>query len=73
MYRTADRRLSGIEVPAKNDAHAESAKRAILSVFENCGIDESVSENRYYNDMIDEAIRRTKTAENGETETNETP
>jgi len=46
-----------IEVLAKDDAQSESAKRAILSIFKNCGIDESAIESRYYNDMIDEKAR----------------
>lgn len=50
-----------IEVLSKDDAQTESAKRAILSIFKNCGIDESAIESRYYNDMIDEANERKTT------------
>ena len=50
-----------IEVLAKDDAHTEDAKRAILSIFKKCGIDESAIESRYYNDMIDEANERKTT------------
>ena len=46
-----------IEVLAKDDAHTEDAKRAILSIFKNCGIDESAIESRYYSDMLDEKAR----------------
>ena len=60
-----------IEVLAKDDAQTESAKCAIMRIFEKCGIDERAIESRYYNDMIDEARRKTKAAENGETETDE--
>ena len=50
-----------IEVLTKDDAQTESAKRAILSIFKNCGIDESAIESRYYSDMIDEANERKTT------------
>ncbi|MGI5097563.1 CYTH domain-containing protein [Treponema socranskii] len=46
-----------IEVLAKDDAHTEDAKRAILSIFKNCGIDKSAIESRYYSDMLDEEAR----------------
>ena len=50
-----------IEVLAKDDAHTEDAKRAILSIFKKCGIDESALESRYYSDMLDEANERKTT------------
>ena len=50
-----------IEVLAKDDAHTENAKRAILSIFKNCSIDESAIERRYYSDMLDEANERKTT------------
>ena len=46
-----------IEVLAKDDAHTENAKRAIMSIFKNCGIDENAIESRYYSDMLDEKAR----------------
>ena len=51
-----------IEVLAKDDAQTESAKRAILSIFKNCGIDESAIESRYYSDMLAEERARTEAA-----------
>ena len=50
-----------IEVLAKDDAHTEDAKRAIVSIYKNCGIDESAIESRYYSDMLDEANERKTT------------
>ena len=53
-----------IEVFAKDDAHTEDAKRALLSIFKHCSIDESAIESRYYSDMLDEANER-KTTDTG--------
>ena len=46
-----------IEVLAKDDTHTKNVKRAIMSIFKNCGIDESAIESRYYSDMLDEKAR----------------
>ncbi|EPF25622.1 hypothetical protein HMPREF1221_02176 [Treponema socranskii subsp. paredis ATCC 35535] len=46
-----------IEVLAKDDTHTKNAKRAIMSIFKNCGIDENAIESRYYSDMLDEKAR----------------
>ena len=51
-----------IEVLAKDDTHAQNAKRAIMSIFKNCGIDESAIESRYYSDMLAEERARTEAA-----------
>lgn len=51
-----------IEVLAKDDTHTKNAKRAIMSIFKNCGIDESAIESRYYSDMLAEERARTEAA-----------